>query len=132
MSDDEYQELLAYVTDNFDADVVEAARSISKLPAGTQRKFFLRIRRLIASQQIQERKLERARKATHARDDYAREKPLNRKGARGNAVRRIRELIKQKTGMARVPQQLVVDVAAEVLECSEEEVHNAIKYGYRL
>lgn len=129
---DGYDELVAYVTNHFDADVVEAAKSFSKLGAGTQRKFFLRIRRRIALQQIRERELERARKATHARDDYAREKPLNRKGARGNAVRRIRALIKQKTGMVRVPQQLVVAVAAEVLECSEEEVHNAIKYGYRL
>jgi hypothetical protein len=68
----------------------------------------------------------------HARQDYARQKPFERLESRvqGDTVRRIREIIKEETGKARVEAELVVEIAAKVLECSQDEIREIIKRGY--
>jgi len=124
-------ELLGYVLDHYDDDVAEAVATLCALTPGARRKLFRSTKRSSAAQLVLERKLERQRKSMcpHSRDDYARERTRNLKGLLGDDVRRIRGLIEQKTGMARVPQRLLIEIAAEVLECRSEEVRKLINYG---
>jgi hypothetical protein len=44
-------------------------------------------------------------------------------------VRRIREIIEEENGGARVPRELIVEIAAQVLDCSQDEVREIIKRG---
>ena len=67
----------------------------------------------------------------HARQDYARSAPLEQLARRieSHTVRRIREIIEEENGGARVPRELIVEIAAQVLDCSQDEVREIIKRG---
>ena len=45
-------------------------------------------------------------------------------------VRRIREIIQEQTGKSYGIGELVIEIAAKVLECEPEEVRELIKRGY--
>ena len=68
----------------------------------------------------------------HKRKDYARYKPFleHAKRAQGDMVRRIREIIQEQTGKSYGIGELVIEIAAKVLECEPEEVRELIKRGY--
>jgi hypothetical protein len=48
------------------------------------------------------------------------------KRALGRGVRDIRKIIKEETGMARVPRELTVIISAELLDCTQPEIKKII------
>jgi hypothetical protein len=64
----------------------------------------------------------------HLRKDHAGRAAKRR--ARGDYVRRIRVILREKTGKARVPRDLLVKISAEILQCPGEEIKNIIAHGY--
>jgi hypothetical protein len=67
----------------------------------------------------------------HVRKDYAGARPFKdfAREIQGDTVRRIRELVPEKTGGHR-NSGLVIEIAAKVLKCPEEEIREIIKRGY--
>jgi len=62
-----------------------------------------------------------------ARKDLARSAGL--RSARGDYIKRIRNIIREKTGRA-VPRNDLDPICSEVLDCPAPEIANIIKHGY--